>query len=249
MIRINCDIGEREKDNPTDLALMKHIHIANIACGGHAGNEETVNVFKEIAEKHRVKLSAHLSYPDKEHFGRVSMDMPLTDLLESLDIQLALMPAADMVKFHGALYHDACNNPRLAEGLALWLSKKNIRTLITPNGSEIHKAAEKKGLEVLREAFAERRYQYEPDRKKLGLMDRRHDGASMEDADEALRQCLTLIRYGFVEAFVENPGGPWTKSRLSMACDTLCLHSDSVIALALAPRLYQTIMNETTVYV
>ena len=54
---------------------METIHIANLACGGHAGDAETVGVFRTLAEKNRVAVSAHLSYPDTEHFGRISMDM------------------------------------------------------------------------------------------------------------------------------------------------------------------------------
>lgn len=244
MIKINCDIGEREPDNPVDLALMEHIRIANIACGGHAGNAETVAVFRALAEKYHVGVSAHLSYPDKENFGRVSMDMNVDELISSLDDQIALIPDANMVKFHGGLYHDTCNRPRLAMDLAIWMKRKNIETLIAPHGSEIHKACESKGIEVLCEAFAERRYQYNPETLSFGLMDRKHHMASIHDCNEALRQCMTIIRYGFVEAYVANSQGGWDIRKMTLPCQTVCIHSDSPIALELAEALGKTIRNE-----
>ena len=61
---INCDIGERGADHPQDRELMAYIHIANIACGGHAGDETSIEAFRALAEKHEVEVSAHLSYPD-----------------------------------------------------------------------------------------------------------------------------------------------------------------------------------------
>ena len=67
---LNCDIGERGTNNRTDLALLDHIAIANIACGGHAGNVESVRFFYAQALEKGVRPTLHLSYPDRENFGR-----------------------------------------------------------------------------------------------------------------------------------------------------------------------------------
>jgi UPF0271 protein len=248
MIRINCDIGERETDNPVDLALMGRIHIANIACGGHAGNAETVRVFRALADKLHVAVSAHLSYPDKVDFGRKSMDMDDGELIDSLDGQFSLMPGVTMVKFHGGLYHDSSGRPFLAKVLAGWLKKRDVETLIAPMGSEIQKACENIGIHVLYEAFAERRYHYDSETGKLGLMDRCEALASITDSNEAMRQCLNLIRYGFVEAYSGNGKGGWIKKNVTLPCRTLCIHSDSHIALTLAGSLSLTLRNELPVH-
>jgi UPF0271 protein len=248
MIKINCDIGEREKDHPVDLALMDHIHIANIACGGHAGDEETVHAFRTLAEKKRVAVSAHLSYPDRENFGRVSRVMDLEELIGSLDRQIALMPGVTLVKFHGGLYHDSCDRPELARNLAAWLKGKKIETVIAPHASEIRKACEDKGIDVLFEAFAERRYRFDPKTSRLGLMERTRAHSSIHVADEALRQCLVLIRYGFVEAYVDNGREEGETRKVTLPCKTLCIHSDSPIALELAENLGKTLRNERVLH-
>ncbi len=248
MIKINCDIGERGIDHPVDLALMDYIHIANIACGGHSGNPETVNAFRTLADKKRIEVSAHLSYPDPMNFGRASMEMPMDQLTASLNEQMALMPGVRVVKFHGGLYHDSCNRPNLADGLSRWLKKMNVETLIAPHGSEIMKACVNRGMDVLSEAFAERRYVYDPKDFRLSLMERIYPESSFDRCEDALRQCLTLIRYGFVEAYGA-PGDKLTDIRkISLPCDTLCIHSDSKIALELGEALSKTLRNERPVH-
>lgn len=237
MIRINCDIGERGKDHPVDRALMDHIDIANIACGGHAGNAETVDAFMSLARENDVAVSAHLSYPDKDNFGRTSMVMPMDTLWTSLDEQYSLMPDVRLVKFHGALYNDSCEDSLLATQLAEWLSKKRIQCILAPRHSEMALAAKVKGIDVLAEAFAERRYQYRPGTAKLSLLARAHSLASIDDCDDAVRHAMTMVRHGFVEALVDASHGELVWEKVAMECDTLCVHSDSTIALCLAKRL------------
>ena len=82
---INCDIGERGSQHPTDLELMNHIGMANIACGGHAGDEESIAVFSRIAKEKGLQIAAHLAYPDRLNFGRVSMTIAVKELLAGLD--------------------------------------------------------------------------------------------------------------------------------------------------------------------
>ena len=74
-MKVNCDIGERGADHPVDRQLMELIDIANIACGGHAGDETSIHAFCQLAEQHGVTVTAHLSYPDRENFGRRSLDI------------------------------------------------------------------------------------------------------------------------------------------------------------------------------
>lgn len=237
MIRINCDIGERGMNHPVDLALMDHIDIANLACGGHAGDRDSVRTFLSLAGKKKVEVSAHLSYPDKDNFGRLSMVMPKDDLKEALDEQIALMPDASMVKFHGGLYNDSSADPALAKDLADWLVRHHISVILAPEGSAMAKAARNKGITVLAEAFAERRYQYWPDENRLALMNRAHDLACIHDPDEAIFHATTMVRDGCVHAMVDHGTGTFISKQVAIACDTLCVHSDSSISLPLAQRL------------
>jgi len=161
MIQINCDIGERGPLHEDDRRLMEFVHIANLACAGHAGDRESVKAFLTLAKERGVGISAHLSYPDKANFGRASMDLPEAGLLAALDEQLALLPGVRLVKFHGALYNDACRDARLAELLAGWLMRNNIGSLLAPADSELAAAAQRLGITVLREAFVDRRYSWD----------------------------------------------------------------------------------------
>ena len=111
-IDFNSDLGEGAG---TDMALMPLITSANIACGGHAGNENTMRTTVELAIRNKVAIGAHPGYPDRERFGRVSLEMPPRELVESIRRQLdSLIGIASRlgarvthVKAHGALYNQS----------------------------------------------------------------------------------------------------------------------------------------------
>ncbi len=237
MIKINCDIGEREPDNKVDIELMKYIHIANIACGGHAGDDETVSVFRRLAKEYGVDVAAHLSYPDRENFGRVSMDISPDDLKKSLDNQYKMMPDVKMVKFHGGLYNDCSADRILAEHLSLWLLSNGVEKIITPEKAELAKAASAKGLQVVSEAFAERTYDFNPTTERLSLVNRKKPYACIHDCDEAVRHSDNILNKGFVEAYIEAEDGSSRVENINICAETICIHSDSEIALELAKKL------------
>jgi UPF0271 protein len=236
-IYINCDIGERGADHPQDRELMAYIHIANIACGGHAGDETSIAAFRGLAEKHGVKVSAHLSYPDRENFGRTSLVIRLDELLESLADQLRLMEDVQMVKLHGALYNDSSSNPDLAAGLASWFAKNSVTTVLAPEYSEMAAACKREGIGILAEAFAERRYVYDPETMKLELVSRSKDYACIYDCEEAVEQVRSIVRDGRVTALKEGPDGSLERRWIGIQAQSVCIHSDSPIALELAKRL------------
>ena len=229
---INCDIGEKGPLHEDDCRLMERIHIANLACEGHAGDKESVDSFRALAGARGVGVAAHLSYPDKENFGRASMAMDEPDLLAALDAQLALLPGVKMVKFHGALYNDAWRDARLAETLAGWLMRKGIGTVLAPPDSELAASARRLGLTVLREAFADRRYALDGDGGRLRLADLAGNGVITEVA-EALAQAEEIVRRGRVNV----SGDPAKPDWRPLKADTICIHSDSPIALELAVKL------------
>ena len=159
-MKINCDIGERGIDNLTDLALMKLIDIANIACGGHAGDQQSVDFFRDLAQRNNVLITAHLSYPDKKNFGRLSMAISKEHLLSSLDAQYSLLRDVKAVKFHGALYNDLNNNAQLANWIFEWLQINKIQLLLCPQNSILASLCQGQ-IKVMPELFAERAYIYE----------------------------------------------------------------------------------------
>lgn len=237
MIRINCDIGERGPENETDLALMRHIHIANIACGGHAGDQRSVEVFRKLAVENGVEVSGHLSYPDKEDFGRRSLDIPIRDLLDSLDDQYQLVPDMKRIKFHGALYNDSVVSKELAEALASWLKDRGITEVIAPRQSQMAETSAALGIKVLAEAFAERRYTLHPETGQPVLVSRSWDYASIRECDEAVAHTKNIIINHQVEVVIESSDGSLEHRMVPLEADTICIHSDSVISLELASAL------------
>ena len=232
---INCDIGERGAEHPVDVELMKWIHVANIACGGHAGDAESVANFRRLAEVHDVRITAHLSYPDRENFGRVSLAIDGPDLEASLDEQYELMNDVKWVKFHGALYNDSCVDVDLANKLCQWLKKKGIELIICPEKTVMAKACATQDLEVMVEAFAERRYAFQGG--QLGLVKRTKPYASIHAYTEALEQSKQILKKNRVLAYLTDAEQQWRE----LSAQTICIHSDSAIALELAKGLQKLV--------
>lgn len=230
---INCDIGEQGPLHEGDRRLMDFIHIANLACEGHAGDRQSVEAFRALAGERGVGLAAHLSYPDRANFGRASMALPEGELLAALDAQLALLPGVRMVKLHGALYNDVWWDQRLADLLAGWMARKGIDRVLAPAGSAMAAAAHKAGIAVLREAFADRRYSWDQAAGGPRLASRSEAGAVISDVDEAVAQAAEIIRRGRVNV----SGDPARPDWREVKADTICLHSDSPAAAELAARL------------
>jgi len=208
VIEISADMGEGAPDEPHIWSL---IDAANIACGGHFGDEETMRAAVAAAREH-VLIGAHPSYPDRENFGRKSMSLDADALRATLVEQirtLAALTPLRHVKAHGALYNDAHRNRALAEVL---VDAAGGVAIVCPDKSEMANAARTRGVRVIREAFADRRY--EPD----GSLTPRSVPGSTLTVDEAAAQAHLLATEGVV---IARDG-----SRIALAFDTLCVHSD-----------------------
>lgn len=213
MIDISADMGE---GSPREDEIWPLISSANVACGGHSGDRESMRHAAERARECGVRIGAHPSYPDREHFGRVTMAIERTLLRHALEQQiesLRELAAVEFVKAHGALYNDAHRDRPLAELLV------DVMAAIDPSlaivcgaSSAMAAAARDRGVRVIREAFADRRY--EPDGS---LMSRKLPG-SLLSVDEAAAQARLLAREGAVLA---RDG-----SRVLVPFDTLCIHAD-----------------------
>jgi len=243
-ILLNIDVGERGPDHAGDRALIPYADIVNVACGGHAGSAESVDSIRAMAEESNIMVAAHVSYPDKANFGRTTVRMPFPQLRDSLDAQLAMLPGVKAVKCHGALYNDCCSDAELARNVGQWLASAKISRVITLKGSELDRQCQRVGIRVLSEAFAERRYTYSQSTRQLSLVSRKEPNACIADLAEALENVRTMVHCGQVKAFIADSARQPEVRMVGLDADTICIHSDSPIALELAEGVAQLLRRE-----
>jgi 5-oxoprolinase (ATP-hydrolysing) subunit A len=236
-VDLNSDLGEGAG---SDDEIMASITSANIACGAHAGDRETMRRTVALAQRHGVKVGAHPGYRDRENFGRVALDLPRTALFADLVEQIeTLKEVADdagasvtHVKAHGALYNRGERDPEIAAVIADAVRTVGSGlTLFAAPGSAMHAAARAVGLRVAREGFADRAY--EPDGT---LRSRRLPGAVHTDPAVAAAQAVALA----------NGTGVRTSdgSILRLEVDTICVHGDTPNAAAIARAVRQALSDE-----
>ncbi|HET7712866.1 MAG TPA: 5-oxoprolinase subunit PxpA [Thermoanaerobaculia bacterium] len=213
MIDLSADLGE---GTPGEEAIWPLINAANVACGGHYGDEATMAAAAELASRYGVRLGAHPSYPDREHFGRRSMNMSDEALTESVAGQIAALQAiADIqhVKPHGALYNDAHHDSTVARAIIDAIRRVDPRlAVVCSTRSQLAAIARQHELMVIGEAFADRRYESDGT-----LTPRSLDGALLSVA-EAAKQAERLARERSV---IARDG-----SVVLVEFLTICIHAD-----------------------
>ncbi len=235
---INADLGE---GCPNDEALFELVDLGNIACGGHAGDVESMTKACELALKHGVQVGAHPSYPDRDGFGRRRPPGALPNLLGELtrqveafeEVALSTGCVTSHFKPHGQLYNDAANQKDMAELLIQLARQFPHLKLLALAGSPQVEISRQAGLFVLEEAFADRRYQ-----RDGSLVPRSVAGAVIEQFDLVSRQAHCLIKGAPIDCL---DGG----QRLVLA-QTLCVHGDSVHALNNARAVRDALLNAKT---
>jgi len=232
-IDLNADLGEADDDagRATEHALLGLVTSAHIACGGHAGDDESMHAMVQAALEGGVRVGAHPSYPDRAGFGRRPVQMAMPELAASLADQIsALVTVAasrgatvSSVKPHGALYGEVGADAATFEALLdAVLDRCDPGTaLVLPSGAPAVTWAEQAGVAVLEEGFADRAYTADG-----GLMARQQPGSVYCDPARAAAQALALAGRGTV---VTADG-----TTLTLKVDTLCLHGDSPNALRMA---------------
>lgn len=235
-IDINCDMGEGMQN---DAALMPFISSANIACGFHAGNEDTIKKTIELAMMHDVAIGAHPSYQDRENFGRLSQSISLIELAELISDQLSLFEKITRqmgckihhVKLHGALYNDCAKDPMSSKIVAQTIHAIDPTILLYGlSGSHTIKEAKAIGLKVVQEAFADRSYQAN------GQLTPRHkDHALITDPNEAAKQVLTMI----LDQEIKTEDG----TMIDVDAETICIHGDHPAAVEIASHLFNTLQQ------
>ena len=229
-IDLNCDLGEGAGH---DAELMTLITSANIACGGHAGDERTMRATVELALKQGVGIGAHPGLNDREHFGR--RETPITPaeaqtlvLAQIRALQLIVQPCGGRlvhVKPHGALYNMTARDMALARAVAEAVREFDPQlVLFGLAGSQLLSAGRACGLRVASEVFADRTYQ--PDGS---LTPRSRPEALIQNEDAAVAQVLRMVREGRVQAV--------NGTDVPVQVDTVCVHGDGLHAVAFARRL------------
>lgn len=224
-IDLNCDMGELPEAiaDGTQERLMQSITSANIACGGHAGDAQTMRMTVEQALRHNVAIGAHPGYPDRENFGRFELNMPMESVADFVfeqvktlaDIAASEGAGVKHVKPHGALYNQAVHSRELAKAIAAGVARWNRNVILVGlAGSPMLEVFRQEGFAVAAEAFADRRY--EPDGT---LRARKHRDALLYHPGEAARQAVNLAVRGFV---IASDG-----SNVPLHAETLCVHGDT----------------------
>ena len=238
MMDINSDMGEinRLLDDGTYEKLMNYVTSINVACGGHAGDETMMASMVALAKDKGVNVGAHPSYPDKENFGRIDMDMDQNELLDSVrdQIQLLVDIGAENgvelthVKPHGALYNRAVNDEGVAQtiGKAIMQVNPSLKVMGLA-GSKMLTVFKTLGLEPVGEAFADRSYESDGT-----LRNRKYDDALITDPDKAAFQAKNMVE-GTVISF--------EGKAIEMNAQTICIHSDTPNAVAIAEAVREEI--------
>ena len=224
-IELNCDMGELPEAiaDGTQEALLRSITSANVACGGHAGDERTMRTTIEQALRAGAAVGAHPGYPDRENFGRLELKMSADAVADSVCEQVrALAEVAAKcgaklvhVKPHGALYNQAVKNRELAEAIVKGVAQysKNL-VLMGLAGSLMLDVFREARLATAAEAFADRRY--EPDGT---LRSRKFENALIRDPAEAAKQALSIAQRGTVTAH--------DGAEVKLSAQTICIHGDT----------------------
>ena len=238
---LNCDMGELPEAiaDGTQEALLRSITSANVACGGHAGDEHTMRTTIEQARKAGVAIGAHPGYPDRENFGRLELRMPAEAVANSIYEQVrALAEVAATcgtklvhVKPHGALYNQAVKNRELAEAIAKGVAKfsKDL-VLMGLAESPMLDVFREAGFAVAAEAFADRRY--EPDGT---LRSRKFENALIRDPGEAAKQALSIAQRGIVTAH--------DGTEVKLTAQTICIHCDTPGSVQIAAAVARTLRD------
>lgn len=233
-IDLNADLGE---GCGNDADMLPWVTSANIACGFHAGDADTMRRTLELAAALGVSVGAHPGFRDRAHFGRreliVQANALATDLLEQLesfaDVARILGMRPRHMKLHGALYHMAARDPAMAELVTQAVRRVDPALVVfTPARSALALAAEAAGMRVAREAFADRAYQSDG-----ALAPRGQTGGMISDAGLASARVVHGLRKGWWPAM---DGAP-----LPFEAETLCVHGDTPGAALFTKKLREAL--------
>ena len=240
-ININCDLGEKSKFHSieNDPTLLKIVNSANIACGYHAGDEDTMNMIVKISKSNGVSIGAHPSFNDPENFGRKRINLSSSEVKSLiLDQYKILQNIAEKnnenvthIKPHGALNNMACEDIDLATTIAKAIQSidKNIIFLV-PTGSKMEIAAKKLNMKIACEIFADRNYEDDGN-----LVSRSKNNALITDPKVAKKHVLSMVKNQAINCY--------SGKQIPCEIDSVCIHGDNKSSLSTAMSIRENLLS------
>ena len=240
-ININCDLGEKSKFHSTknDPDLLKIVNSANIACGYHAGDKETMNKVIEISKTNQVSIGAHPSFNDPENFGRKKINLNSSEVTKLIVDQYEVLQKIAQnhnenvthIKPHGALNNMACEDLELATTIAKAINSINKDIIfLVPTGSKMELAGKKLNMKIACEIFADRNYEDDGN-----LVSRSKDNALITNPDIAKKHVLKMVKNQALNCF--------SGKKIPCKIDSVCIHGDNESSLATAKSIKDNLIN------
>ena len=240
-ININCDLGEKSKFHSTknDPDLLKIVNSANIACGYHAGDKETMNRVIEISKTNQVSIGAHPSFNDPENFGRKKINLNSSEVTKLIVDQYEVLQKIAQnhnenvthIKPHGALNNMACEDLELATTIAKAIDSINKDIIfLVPTGSKMELAGKKLNMKIACEIFADRNYEDDGN-----LVSRSKDNALITNPDVAKKHVLKMVKNQALNCF--------SGKKIPCKIDSVCIHGDNESSLATAKSIKDNLIN------
>ena len=231
-IDINSDMGELNHllADGTYEKLMDHVTSINVACGGHAGDDEMMAAMVVMAKDKGIKIGAHPSYPDKENFGREEMeDIDPNELLDSIRDQIEKLVDISSehemelthVKPHGALYNLAVNNEEISQTIAeAIIDVDSSYKAVGLAGSKMLTVFDALGLDTISEGYVDRVYEADGT-----LRSRKFEDALITDPQKAAEQMKEMLNGNIIAS---------DGSSVPINITSVCVHSDTPNAVDIA---------------
>ena len=244
-ININCDLGEKSKhhSNKHDPELLKIVNSANVACGYHAGDEDTMHQVIKISKKNGVSIGAHPSFNDPDNFGRERMNLSSSEIEKLILDQYNILQniasehgeTVSHIKPHGALNNMACEDIELATILAKTIKSidKDLIYLV-PTGSKMQEAAKKLDIKIACEIFADRNYEDDGN-----LVSRKKPHALITDPEIAKKHVLKMVTNQALNCH--------SGKQIPCKIDSVCIHGDNKSSLATAKSIKQNLIENELV--
>jgi UPF0271 protein len=219
-----------------DELIMPYITYANIACGFHAGDENTIQQTIKLAKKYKVNIGAHPSFLDRGNFGRTAMKKSPDEIYGLVSEQIKIVQKIanhnnvplHHVKPHGALYNMAAKDKVSANSIAQAVKDSDEKLiLIGLSNSFLISEAKSIGLQTKSEVFADRTYQDDGN-----LTPRTQPHALIENAPEMLQQVLMML-HGKVKTV--------SGKEIPIVAETICIHGDGKYAVEFAKAIRKTL--------
>ena len=240
-ININCDLGEKSKFHSTkhDPDLLEIVNSANIACGFHAGDEESMKNTIEISKKNNVSIGAHPSFYDPENFGRKRINLSSSEIKKLIIDQYEILQKIAIkynenvthIKPHGALNNMACEDIELATILAKTISEINKDIIyLVPTGSKMEEAAKKFNMKIACEIFADRNYE-----DNGNLVSRKKPHALITDPEQAKNHVLAMVKNQSLNCH--------SGKQIPCEIDSICIHGDNLSSLKTAKVIKENLID------